>query len=174
MLLASESQFWVGKMVGMYLEQFPGDPTPTGPTGPIPSAETPQKRLSLHHSRAQLIQRPAPRPLRRNLGLHYGGTTSTVVRRKSNLPRSCQRLAKVRQGTSRDAELVSPDLLLIASVLAVGPSLTSSAAVSAEPRELVATPWTIFFVDLLVLLFLILPVPMWLPASVVGFAVGLG
>ena len=57
---------------------------------------------------------------------------------------------------------------------AVGPSLTSSAAVSAEPRELVATPWTIFFVDLLVLPFLILPVPVWLPASVVGFAVGLG
>ena len=57
---------------------------------------------------------------------------------------------------------------------AVDPSLTSSAAVSGEPRQLVATPWTIFFVDLLVLLFLILPVPVWLPASVVGFAVGLG
>ena len=82
-----------------------------------------------------------------------------------------------KRGTYRKVTWDIPiDFVMIVMVIlrAVGPSLTSSAAVSAEPRELVATPWTIFFMDLLVLLFLILPVPVWLPASVVGFAVGLG
>ena len=36
---------------------------------------------------------------------------------------------------------------IIHIIPAVGPSLTSSAAVSAEPREFVATPWVIFIVD---------------------------
>ena len=91
MLLASESQFWVGKMVGMYLEQFPGDPTPSGPTVPIPSAETVPKN-ACHFTTAALNSSSAQR--RGRSGATSASTTEAPHRPSSVENPTCQEAAK--------------------------------------------------------------------------------